>query len=58
MFEVTKNVLQIKKFITKLGVVPSIVDLLTMYYDNNGSIAQVKKQGLIKDPNMYLDDSI
>jgi hypothetical protein len=29
----------IKKFIIKLGVVLSIVDLVAMYCDNNGSIA-------------------
>ena len=33
----------IKKFITELGVVPSIVDLISLYCDNNGSIAQAKE---------------
>jgi len=31
------------KFITELGVVPSIVDLVAMYCYNNGVIAQAKE---------------
>ncbi|WP_248791116.1 Ty1/Copia family ribonuclease HI, partial [Escherichia coli] len=30
----------IKKFITKLGVVPSITDPIELYCDNNGAIAR------------------
>ncbi|XP_058734296.1 secreted RxLR effector protein 161-like [Vicia villosa] len=33
----------IKKFIRDLGIVPSIVDRIDLYYDNNGAIAQAKK---------------
>ena len=33
----------IKKFINELGVVPSIVDPIPLYCDNNGAIAQVKE---------------
>ena len=36
--EVAKEAVQIRKFITKLGVIPSIVDLIPLYYDNNGAI--------------------
>ena len=33
----------IKKFITELGVVPSIVHPILLYCDNNGAIAQAKE---------------
>ncbi|KAK8535527.1 hypothetical protein V6N13_081851 [Hibiscus sabdariffa] len=33
----------IKKFILELGVVPSISDIVELYCDNNGAIAQVKE---------------
>ncbi|KAK8547473.1 hypothetical protein V6N12_031610 [Hibiscus sabdariffa] len=32
-----------KKFVTELGVVPSISDALELYFDNNGTIAQAKE---------------
>ncbi|KAI5448728.1 hypothetical protein KIW84_015932 [Lathyrus oleraceus] len=34
-----KEAVWIKKFISELGVVPSIVDPIGLYYDNNGDIA-------------------
>ena len=37
-----KEVVWIKKFLLELGVVPSIVDPVLVYCDNNGAIAQVK----------------
>ena len=37
--EAAKEVVWIKKFITGLGVVPSISDLVNLYCDNNGAIA-------------------
>ena len=43
MFEVAKEAIQIKKFITKLCVVPSIIDLVTFYCDKNRAITQSKK---------------
>jgi hypothetical protein len=43
VFEGIKEVIWIKKFIIELGVVPSIVDLVAKYYDNNGVIAQTKE---------------
>ena len=33
----------IKKFITELGVVPTIVHLILLYCDNNGAMAQANK---------------
>ena len=38
-----KEVVWIKKFITELGAVPSIVHPIPSYCYNNGSIAQVKE---------------
>ncbi|KAI5396445.1 hypothetical protein KIW84_062600 [Lathyrus oleraceus] len=38
-----KGVVWIKKFISELGIVPSIVDPIGLYYDNNGAIAQAKE---------------
>ena len=38
-----KEAVWIRKFINELKVVPSIVDLILLYYDNNGSIAQAKE---------------
>lgn len=39
---VTKEAVQIKMFITKLGIVPSITDPIKLHYDNI-VIAQAKK---------------
>ncbi|KAK8573047.1 hypothetical protein V6N12_029085 [Hibiscus sabdariffa] len=41
--EVTKEAVWIKKFVTELGVVPSISDAMELYCDNNGAIAQAKE---------------
>ncbi|KAK8616635.1 hypothetical protein V6N13_116605 [Hibiscus sabdariffa] len=41
--EAAKEVVWIKKFITELGVVPSISDVMELYCDNNGAIAQAKE---------------
>ncbi|KAK8704987.1 hypothetical protein V6N13_048598 [Hibiscus sabdariffa] len=41
--EAAKEVVWIKKFVTELGVVPSISDALELYCDNNGAIAQAKE---------------
>jgi hypothetical protein len=38
-----KEVVWIKKFISELGIVPSIVDPIGLYCDNNGAIAQAKE---------------
>ncbi|KAK8656121.1 hypothetical protein V6N13_108680 [Hibiscus sabdariffa] len=38
-----KEAVWIKKFVTELGVVPSISDALELYCDNNGAIAQAKE---------------
>ena len=41
--EAAKEAVWIKKFITKLRMVPSIVHLILLYCDNNGAISQVKE---------------
>ncbi|KAG8496949.1 hypothetical protein CXB51_008176 [Gossypium anomalum] len=41
--EATKEAVWIKKFITELGVVPSISDTIELRCDNNGAIAQAKE---------------
>ena len=37
-----KEAVWIKKFVTELGVVPSILDPVNLFCDNNGAIAQAK----------------
>ncbi|KAK8708616.1 hypothetical protein V6N13_059654 [Hibiscus sabdariffa] len=41
--EAAKEAVWIKKFVTQLGVVPSISDAMELYCDNNGAIAQAKE---------------
>ena len=38
-----KEAIWIKKFITELGVVSSIVNLVLLYCDNNGAIVKAKE---------------
>ena len=41
--EVSKEAVWMRNFLSKLGVVPNIVDLIPLYYDNNGSIMKEKE---------------
>ena len=41
--DAAKEAVWIKKFVNKLGVVPSISDPVHLYCDNNGAIAQAKE---------------
>ncbi|KAK8662904.1 hypothetical protein V6N13_024790 [Hibiscus sabdariffa] len=41
--EAAKEAVWIKKFITGLGVIPSISDAVDLYCDNNGAISQAKE---------------
>ncbi|KAK8523031.1 hypothetical protein V6N12_073742 [Hibiscus sabdariffa] len=41
--EAAKEAVWIKKFIIELEVIPSIVDVVDLYCDNNGAIAQAKE---------------
>ncbi len=40
---VAKETVWIKKLMMELGVIPSIANLVDLYCDNNGAIAQAKK---------------
>ena len=41
--DAAKEVVWIKNFVFRLGVVPSITNPIDVYYDNNGAIAQAKE---------------
>ena len=41
--EAAKEAVWIRKFVAELGVVPSIVDPIPLFCDNNGAIAQAKE---------------
>ena len=41
--DAAKEAIWIKKFVNKLGVVPSIADPVHLHCDNNGAIAQAKE---------------
>ena len=41
--EAIKEAVWMRKFIAELEVVPSIIDPITVYCDNNGAIAQAKE---------------
>ena len=41
--DAAKEVVWIKNFVLRLGVVPSITNQVDIYYDNNGAIAQAKE---------------
>ena len=41
--DAAKEAVWIRKFVAELGVVPSIVDPIPLYCDNNGAIAQAKE---------------
>ena len=41
--ETAKEAVWIKKFLIELGVVPSVLDGIQLYCDNNGAIAQSKE---------------
>ena len=41
--DAAKEAVLIKNFVFRLGVVPTITNLMDVYYDNNGAIAQVKE---------------
>ncbi|KAG8481078.1 hypothetical protein CXB51_025801 [Gossypium anomalum] len=52
--EVAKEAVWIKKFITELGVVPSISDAIELRCDNNGAITQAKEPRSHQQSNIYL----
>ncbi|KAK9043585.1 hypothetical protein V6N11_071921 [Hibiscus sabdariffa] len=52
--EAAKEAVWIKKFISELGVVPSISDVVGLYCDNNGAIAQAKEPRSHQKPKHIL----
>lgn len=55
---VAKEVACIRKFIIELDIVPSIVNLVHLYCDDNGAILQAKKPISHQYPNIYFGASI
>ena len=41
--DAAKEAVWIRKFVSELGVVPTIADPVTLYCDNSGAIAQAKE---------------
>ena len=41
--EAAKEAVWIKKFLTELGIVPSVLEGIELFCDNNGAIAQAKE---------------
>ena len=41
--DAAKEAVWLRKFITELGVAPSLVDPVLLYYDSSGAIAQAKE---------------
>ncbi|KAL8116619.1 hypothetical protein AgCh_022965 [Apium graveolens] len=54
--EAAKEAVWIRKFISDLGVVPSIADPIDLYCDNNGAIAQAKTLDHTPGLNIYSGD--
>ncbi|GJW59444.1 retrotransposon protein, putative, ty1-copia subclass [Tanacetum coccineum] len=51
-FDALKEAVWIRKFISGLGVVPTIKEPISMYCDNTGAIAIAKDHGVTKDDNL------
>ena len=49
--DATKKAVWIQKFVSELGVVPSIESAVPLFCDNNGDIALAKNRGLTRNPN-------
>nr|GEU47107.1 putative retrotransposon protein [Tanacetum cinerariifolium] len=47
-FDASKEAVWIRKFISGLGIVPTIKEPISMYYDNTGAIAIAKDDGVTK----------
>ncbi|KAL0329150.1 UNVERIFIED_CONTAM: hypothetical protein Sradi_4901700 [Sesamum radiatum] len=56
--EAAKETVWMKNYIQGLRVVPSIVESVVIFCDNNGAIVKVRNRDLITDPNIFLDDTI
>nr|GEV86875.1 hypothetical protein [Tanacetum cinerariifolium] len=47
-FDASKEAVWVRKFISRLGVVPIIEEPISMYYDNTGEIAIANVSGITK----------
>nr|GEZ40967.1 hypothetical protein [Tanacetum cinerariifolium] len=47
-FDASKEAVWVRKFIFRLGVVPTIEEPISMYYDNTGAIAIANESGITK----------
>ncbi|GKA60742.1 retrotransposon protein, putative, ty1-copia subclass, partial [Tanacetum coccineum] len=56
-FDASKDAVWIRKFISGLGVVPTIEEPINMYYDNTGAIAIAKDHGVTQD-KVDIDDNL
>ncbi|GJU09836.1 retrotransposon protein, putative, ty1-copia subclass [Tanacetum coccineum] len=52
-FDASKEAVWIRKFISRLGVVPIIGEPINMYFDNTGSIAIAKDHGVTKGARYF-----
>nr|GFA18689.1 hypothetical protein [Tanacetum cinerariifolium] len=52
-FDASKEAVWIRKFISKLGIVPTIKEPISMYCDNTGAIAIAKDDGVTKGPRHF-----
>nr|GEU32166.1 putative reverse transcriptase, RNA-dependent DNA polymerase [Tanacetum cinerariifolium] len=52
-YDASKEVVWVRKFIFRLGVVPIIEDLINMYCDNTGEITIANESGITKDARHF-----
>nr|GEX14581.1 tRNA dimethylallyltransferase 9 [Tanacetum cinerariifolium] len=52
-FDASKEAVWIRKFISRLGIVPTIEEPISMYYDNTGAIAIAKDDGVTKGARYF-----
>nr|GEW40534.1 zinc finger, CCHC-type [Tanacetum cinerariifolium] len=51
-FDASKEAVWVRKYISGLGVVPTIEEPISMYCDNTGAIAIANESGITKDDNL------
>nr|GFB23211.1 hypothetical protein [Tanacetum cinerariifolium] len=51
-FDASKEAVWVRKFISRLRVVPTIEEPISMYYDNTGAIAIANESEITKDDNL------
>ncbi|GJZ62390.1 hypothetical protein Tco_0982821 [Tanacetum coccineum] len=56
-FDASKEAVWVRKFISGLGVVPTIEEPINMYCDNTGAIAIANESGITKE-KVHTDDNL